>query len=175
MREMKKDLMLSSGLLILLIAMIGATIFLPTGAAVVEATVKFDPDKIDLGAPGWTFKEGIVANLWFPPGPIKLTDVDPKTILLAGFLGPKGGWKHGVWIERDPVLKKRVLKILFSGSSLVDYISVQIYHDGNGGNIIDLPLTITGLFYDGEPFEGTGYITVHVPDSPAGGTPPPPP
>jgi len=150
----------------------GAVVFLATGPKPITINVKFNPDTLDLGAPGWSVKT-VIVTLWFDTGKYKPEDIDPKTVLIDGVLGPKGGWKR-TWIERDWELKAWVFRFNVSGSSLIDLLWTKIGHEGIPGPIATIPLTVTGNLLatlDALPFTGTGYITVYIPTNP----PPPPP
>jgi len=154
---------------LLALLMGGVFTLLATAPKPVAINAKFDPDTLDLGAPGWSVKL-VNVSLWFDTGKYKPEDIDPKTVLIEGVLGPKGGWKR-TWIVHDWEIRKWVLRFQVSGSSLTDLLWSIIYHQGIPGPVATIPLQVTGNLYDGTAFTGTGYITALIPTS---DIPPPP-
>jgi len=159
------------GLSLLLVA----AVFIQAFAATATANVAFEPDTIDLGAPGWTVKE-VMVTVWFSKGKYDGTDIDPKTVLIEGLLSPKGGWKR-TWTEHIKVQEgdkwkmRWVFRFKVAGGDMRDLLWSLIPHMNPGGGEQVIPLEVAGLFYDGNAFSGTGYITTYVPSNP----PPPPP
>lgn len=154
-------------------SLLGAAFMLQIAApGPVTVNVEFDPDTIDLGAPGWNVKT-VVVTLWFDRR-YDGRDIDPKTVLIEGILEPKGGWRH-TWTERIRIGEERrsrwVFRFNVSGSSLRELIWTMITHMGIPGPEAVVPLEVTGLLDNGDAFAGTGYITAYIPTTP----PPPPP
>jgi len=154
--------------------MLGAFTLQVSAPKPLTVNVTFYPDTINLEAPGWTTKL-VNVTLWFDPGKYDARDIDPKTVLIEGVLGPKGGWKR-TWTERAWEIKNNpwVLKFNVAGSSLIDLLWMIISHENIPGPVATIPLTVTGNLYEtlgALPFTGTGYITVYM----SGTTPPPPP
>ncbi len=160
---------------VLILAMIvGAAIIIQLSAPKpVTANVMFDPDTIDLGAPGSVLKE-VVVTVWFQ-GKYDGRDVDPKTVLVDGVLSPKGGWKH-TWVERVKIkelkLNTWVFRFVLSAGDLKILIWQKIGHM-TPEIVYTLPFEVTGNLYDGTSFAGTGYINAYDPST-TPPTPPPP-
>jgi len=145
--------------------LLGAFIALQvTAPKPVAINMKFDPNTLDLGAPGWAVKL-VNVSLWFDTGKYKPEDIDPRTVLIEGVLGPKGGPKR-TWIVHDWELRKWVLRFQVSGGDLIDLLWSKISHMGIPGPSATIPLTVTGYLYDGTPFAGTGYMNVLIPTEP---------
>jgi len=154
--------LISITLLALLVG--GVLAFLATAPNPLTVNVNFNPNTFDLEAPGWTVKL-VNVSLWFSTGKYKPEDIDPRTLLIEGVLGPKGGWKR-TWIVHDFLVKKWVFRFQVSGSSLMDLVWTKIIHMDIPGPVATIPLQVTGNLYDGTSFEGTGSITVFIPTNP---------
>jgi hypothetical protein len=155
MSIMKRDtLPLVYSLILLSILVIGFT-FLPAAGEAVTVSVKYDPKKIDLALPPPEIVEAIIRV----DDPYSVKDIDPDTILLEGSVPPLGTY----FIPGGLVAE-------FDGQTVVNLIWAKIYHLGivepNPLKPYKIPLTITGSFYDGTPFSGTGYIWVKIPTNP---------
>lgn len=152
--------------------LLGTAVFIQfqASATLVTANVKFEPRKIDLGAPS---PKELQVTLWFS-GKYKdynVSDIDGRTILVEGVLEPKGGWKHMKIVDNTLIFE-------VDGPGLVDLVIwPKIYHmgivDPNPNRPFKIPITVTGQFNYGTPFEGTYEIRVMIPSNP--GPPPPPP
>lgn len=149
-----------------------AFVFLTAAPGPITANVQFDPDTIDLGAPGWTVKN-VVVTVWFDRK-YDGRDIDPKTVLIEGVLEPKGGWRH-TWTERIKIDNRKsvwVFRFRVSGSALRELLWTKITHMGILGPEAVIPLEVTGVLdtRNRETFSGTDYITVFIPTT----SPPPP-
>jgi hypothetical protein len=154
---MKKDLILSSSFLILLLILIGGTVFSPVGAEIIYGSAKFDPRRIDLSLPPPSV---VKATIRFDD-PYSVKDINTSTILLEGSLPPFNTY-----------LIPGGLVAEFDGEMVVNIIWAKIYHIGELKPPYKVWLIITGNLKDeagGTPFEAKGYIKIEVPR-----TPPPP-
>jgi len=154
----------------LALLLIGSFALLATAPQPLTVNVKFDPDTIDLGAPGSVLKE-VLITLWFSQGKYDGRDIDPKTVLIEGALGPKGGWK-ATWTEHIKIDKavRWVFRFKVSGGAIRDILWTKVIHMGGTVNVA---LTVTGNLYDATAFTGIGYITAIVPTVVPENPPPP--
>jgi len=166
---MKTKTILIASTIVLVSLLLGSFALQVTAPKPITVNVKFNPDTLDLEAPGWAVKT-VMVTLWLGPGKYDARDIDPKTVLIEGVLEPKGGWKR-TWTERDWELKVWVFRFNVSGSDLIDLLWSKIHHLGIPGPSASIPLEVTGNLYDGTPFTGIGYMNVLIPTNP----PPPPP
>jgi len=161
---MKTKNFLIASTLVLALLLLGGFAFQTTAPKPLTVNMSFKPDVIDLGAPGWSVKT-VLVTLWFGPGKYDGRDIDPKTVLIEGVLGPKGGWKR-TWTERDWELKEWVFRFNVSCGGLKDLIWSKIHMGGIVGPSATIPLTVTGNLLatlDSLPFTGTGFVTVLIP------------
>jgi len=153
---------LISGVLILAL-IIGAAAIIIGAPKQQTATVLFEPGTLDMEAPGSVLKE-VMVRVWFKGGKNDARDVDPKSLLVDGFLEPKGGWKQ-VLVERwrDKELRVNTWCLIFklSASSLKDLLWQKIGHM-TPGVVYEVPLEVTGNFIDETSFAGTGIIKALV-------------
>jgi len=153
---MKKDLVLSSGFLVLLVILIGATVFLPVGAETIIGSAHFDPSGIDLALPAPSVVKGTIR---FPSkSPYSVKDINASTVLLEDSLPPDNTYLIPGGLVAD-----------FDGEIVVNILWAQIYHIGALTPPYKVWLTITGKLNDtagGIPFEAEGYIKIVVPHSP---------
>jgi len=156
---MKKGWILPSGFLILLLVLIGTTVFMPAGAETITGSAHFDPDRIDLELPAPSTVKGTIR---FPSGPgPTVKDINTSTILLEGSLPPDSTYSI-----------PGGLVCVFDGEMVVNILWAKIYHMGMPPPPYKIWLSITGNLNDsagGTPFSATGYIKLVVPH-----TPPPP-
>lgn len=156
---MKRDLILSSGFVTLLLILLGATVFLPVGAETIIGSAHFDPRRIDLSLPAPSTVEGTIR---FPSNsPYSVKDINASTILLEGSLPPDSTYSV-----------PGGLVAVFDGQMAVNILWARIYHIGTLTPPYKIWLTITGKLNDsagGTPFSAEGYIKIVVPH-----TPPPP-
>lgn len=153
---MKRDLILSSSFVTLLLVLIGATIFLPVGAETIIGSAKFDPNDIDLALPAPSAVEGTIR---FPSNSTyTVKDINASTILLEGSLPPDSTYPiHGGLVA------------VFDGQMVVNILWARVYHIGTLTPPYKVWLTITGNVNDsagGTPFSAEGYIKIVVPHSP---------
>lgn len=153
---MKKDLLLSSGFLVLLAIILGLAWLLPVGAATIAGNTKFEPYKIDLSLPPPSIVE---AEIRFESGEgANPKDINLSTILLEGSLPPSTSYyiPGGVLAE-------------FDGQLFVNILWAKIYHIGLLTPPYKIYLTATGNLIDSEgatPFSAPGAVKIIVHYSP---------
>lgn len=156
LRKMKKDLILSSGFVIALVAMISVAVFLPVGAATITGSAKFDPNRIDLNLPAPSMVE---AKIRFESSQhANPRDIDASTILLEGSLPPDTTYQAPGTLVAE-----------FDGEIVVALLWARIYHIGVLTPPYKIWLTITGNLNEaagGTPFSAEGYIRIVVHHSP---------
>jgi len=164
---MKRNWILSSGYLVLLLILVAGFIFLPATGQTMSVGVDYDPPRIDLAVPDPGY---INATISFPRG-YNASDVNATTILMEGTLPSITAYNYVITKFND-------YYAVFDGSSVLNIIWLKLYHMGVVDTSVHKPfkvyLTITGNLKDsagGTPFSGTGYIAVKV----YGSSPPPPP
>lgn len=157
-RHMKKDWVLSSGFLILLLILIVGVVFLPVGADTIIGSAKFDPDV------GWNLSSGppassVDAIIRFKTGSgYDPHDINSSTVLLEGSVPTlttaniSGGFVATFW-----------------GIGVYNVMSAKVGHMG----VIEPPwkvwLTVTGNLKDsagGTAFSAEGYLRVNFPKYP---------
>ena len=95
---MKTKTILIASASVLALLLVGAIFLQVNAPQPLTVNMTFDPNTLDLGAPGSTLKE-VLVTLWFGTGKYDGRDIDPKTVLIEGVLSPKGGWKN-TWTEQ---------------------------------------------------------------------------
>lgn len=154
---MKRDVVLSSGFLIILAILIAGTALLPSGAAeTIIGSTRFEPKRFDL-----TYGFGVAvveATIRFK-SPISVKDINRSTILLESSLPPSSTYliPGGLVCRYD--------------ATLLEYIVwAKIYHVG----VTEIPkkiwLTTYGNFNQtagGTAFEAPGDIKIVIPNSPS--------
>lgn len=141
--------------LILLLILAAAVIFMPAGAQTITASVKFDPDRIDLARPAPSVVKGTIRFTSGAPENVK--DINRSTILLESTLPPDTTY-----------LIPGALVAEFDGQTVVNIMNAKITHMGLDPNL-KVYLTITGNLNataGGTSFSGTGYIKARAPHSP---------
>jgi len=153
---MKRDWILPSGFLIVLLILMGATAFLPAAAETIEGSADFEPSRLDLQSGfGVAWVEGTIR---FPSGkPYTVKDINTSTILLEGTLPASSTYSiPGGLVARFD-------------SQIVEFIiQAKINHLGLAPPY-KIWLTITGNLKSsagGTPFSATGYIKIIVPRGP---------
>jgi len=153
LRNMKKDLILSSAFLGLLIIIVGLTWLLPAGAETITGTAKFDPKTIDLSLP--------------PPSVLKSTirfeeekteNINASTILLEGSLPATTTYNTSGGLVCE-----------FNGQLVVNIVWAKIYHIGLLEPPYKVYMTVAGRLKDtagGTPFTATTYLKIIVHYSP---------
>ena len=168
---MKTKTILIASVVILASLLAGALFLQVNAPQPLTVNMTFDPNTMDLGAPGSILKE-VLVTLWFSTGKYDGRDIDPKTVMIEEVLGPKGGWKN-TWTEqtKTPDHSTRwVFRFVVAAGGLKDILWTKIGHMGEVS--VTVPLTVTGNLYSGTAFSGIGYITCVDPIAP---TPNPPP
>ena len=159
----KKRLLLSA---LVFVSLLGIAYMLQaTAPKPITANVRFDPETLDLEAPGWAVKE-VLVTLWFKAGKYDGRDIDPKTVVIEGILEPKGGWKK-TWTEKIKIdhAYRWVFRFNVAGGDMKDLLWSKIPHMDPGTSHV-IPLEVTGLLYTEEPFTGTGYMTAYLSNPP---------
>lgn len=161
---MRKDWMLPSWLLILLLVMIvGAAILSAQGDDTISGSVKFRPNRIDLSLPSPSMVQATIRLNDPPDLDSAYKYINVSTILLEDPLSPTTTY-----------FIKGALVAEFWGPGVISLIEFKIGHYMGGV----LPpnqkiwLTITGKLDNtvgGTPFSATGYIKVELPHSPPPG------
>lgn len=156
---MKKDVVLSSGFLIILVILIAGAAFLPTGAAqTIIGSARFEPKRFDLT---YGFGVSVVeGTIRFPSGKgPTVKDINCSTILLEGSLPPSSTYRipGGLVCRYD--------------ATLLEYIVwAKLYHVG----VTEIPKKIWLTTYGslnqtagGTAFEAAGDIKIIIPNSPS--------
>lgn len=156
---------LTIGYLLALLTLLGAGIIIVTQSPVpINADIRITPPFMSLEDPPPTeFRVTIKlpASSGYDPD-----DIDPDTILVEGIIQMK--------VAPDwPKTTKKFFAFNVDGASLVNWvIKPYIGHMAPlPGSKVDVPITVTGQFYDTTDFQGTAEITVHTEHA----SPPPPP
>jgi len=154
--------LISSVLILALI--IGAAVIIQLGAPKQQtASVLFEPGTLDLEAPGSVLKE-VQVRVWFKSGKNDARDVDPKSLLVDGFLEPKGGWKRVIverWKDKELKINTWCLVFKLAAGDLINLLWQKIGHM-TPGVVYEVPLEVTGNFIDETSFAGTGIIKALV-------------
>jgi hypothetical protein len=153
LRNMKKDLILSSAFLSLLVIIVGLAWLLPVGAEPIIGSAKFEPSKIDLSLPSPSVVEAIIR---FEEESV--ADINVSTILLEGSLPPSTTYNVSGGLVAE-----------FNGQIVINIIWAKIYHIGLLAPPYKIWLTITGSLKEtagGTPFSAEGYIKIIVHYSP---------
>jgi len=165
---MKRDWILSSSYLVLLLILVAGLIFLPATGQVISVKVTYDPPRMDLAVPDPAY---INATIDFPRS-YNASDVNASTILMEGTLPSLTAYNYVIPTNPNGYYA------VFDGPSVINLIWLKLYHMGVVDPTVHKPfkvyLTITGNLKDsagGTSFSGTGYIAVKI----YGSTPPPPP
>jgi hypothetical protein len=116
--------------------------------------VKFDPKLFHLDNPAL-----VITHIKFPePYERNITDVDPATVLLEGLIPP---------VSYSTTRAPPEFIAAFEGSTVAALIWSKIYHMGvttpNPWVPTKLELQISGEFFDGTDWSGTGDIKVLIP------------
>jgi len=123
-----------------------------TRAATISASVKIDPDKINLAD---DFDKGspvVIAVIQFDkPYQDRIEDINETSVLLDGVI-------PATWGELTP----KKYKAFFDKAAVHDYLWLKIYHMGHTEPFknVEVELTVTGKLTDGTPFEGSDTIFV---------------
>jgi len=150
---MKKDFILSSAFLMLMVIMLGLAWLLPAGAETITGTAKFDPKTIDLSLPAPSV---LKSTIRFETESV--ADIDVSTILLEGSLPPSTTY-----------LVPGGLVCEFNGQIVVNILWAKIYHIGLLEPPYKIWLTVTGSLKEtagGTPFTATTYLKIIVHYSP---------
>lgn len=156
---MRKDWILPSSFLILLLILIAGAAFLPVGGVdTIIGSAHFEPDRFDLD---YGFGVSVVeAIIRFPSGAQKarVQDINVSTILLQGSLSPSSTYliSGGLVAEFDAALVENIIWGI-------------IYHIDELAPPYKIWLTITGKLNQtagGTPFSAEGDIKIIVPHSP---------
>lgn len=136
--------------------------------AITADQVKIEPKPFDLENP-----DGVYVHVKLSVDDVSVVDqIDPDTVLLEGYMTP-----ISTWTTRPP---KNPWEFIaqFDGTTVAAHVITKASHMSlatpHPWVPIKIPLTITGLLYDGTSWEGTGKIKVYLPDPPAPAVPPPP-
>lgn len=153
---MRKDWILPSGFLILLLILIAGAAFLPVGGAdTIIGSAHFNPDRFDLD---YGFGVSVVeATIRFKK-PDDYREINASTILLEGSLSPSSTYL---------IPGGRVAQ--FDASLVENIIWGIIYHIDELAPPYKIWLTITGKLNQtagGTPFSAEGDIKIIVPHSP---------
>lgn len=146
-----------------LVAALGGAILLSAHAETVGATIKFDPQTIDMDGPAATWWLAIIRCDKANGYNWDYRDINPETIRFEGTVPSVDGYFiPGGYVAR------------FNGQAVHNAILGKIYHmqlPPDYGKKVQLYFTVTGNLNDGTPFVGTdGKIKVYFPY----GVPPPP-
>jgi len=150
---MKKDLILSSGFLVLLVIILGLAWLLPAGAETITGTAKFDPKKIDLSLPPPSV---LIATIRFEEE--KTENINVSTILLEGSLPPSATYNTSGGLVCE-----------FNGQLVVNIVWAKIYHIGLLAPPYKIWMAVTGRLKDtagGTPFIAETYLKIIVHYSP---------
>jgi len=150
---MKKDLLLSSGFLVLLVIILGLAWLLPAGAETITGTAKFEPKKIDLSLPPPSVLESTIR---FEEE--KTENINVSTILLEGSLPPSATYNTSGGLVCE-----------FNGQLVVNIVWAKIYHIGLLAPPYKIWMAVTGRLKDtagGTPFIAETYLKIIVHYSP---------
>lgn len=161
--KLKKLTLISLTLLALILG--GALISGFGSTPLIAEQVKIEPKPFDLDNP-----DGVMVSVKLSVDDVPVVDqINASTVLLEGFIAPTA-------TGFSPVSNEFVAQ--FDGEAVADWLSIKISHMGletpRPWVPIKVPLKITGLLYDGTPWEGTGEIKVYL-DGPKPPPEPPPP
>ncbi len=151
--------------LTLLALILGGALILSFGSTpLIAEQVKIEPKPFDFDNP-----DGVTVSVKLSVDDVPVVDqINESTVLLEGFIAPTDTWLA-------PISNEFVAQ--FDGETVADWLGIKISHMGletpRPWVPIKVPLKITGLLYDGTPWEGTGEIKVYLdgpkapPDPPA--------
>lgn len=152
---MKMHAMSVVSLLLLCALILAATVIVPLVASPpITVEVRYSPSGITSQMSSFT------AIITLPPD-YSSVDIDPDTILLEGLLKPIYTQAWSIHILRWRFHAK------FDPDAAANIAIQKLYHlitPPSGYSFLPPPisLTITGNFYDGTPFTGTGTVKVMV-------------
>jgi len=149
---MKRDWLLPSGFLMVLLILIVGTTFLPAEAYTIQADVALSPEKINLSNPSDWSSPYMTALITFSKlDRKKIVDIDPSTVLLDGVIPPS-----------KTTLEVYTFKAFFDKGAVINYLWLKAYHLGYIPPYKNKPivLTVTGNLYDGTPFSGSDTVYV---------------
>ena len=166
----RKLTMLSVTLLTILLIGATATFLMPARAIETEQ-VKFEPKPFDLynGGP-------VIAHIKLSIDDVPVVDqINPDTVMLENMLAPVSTW---VTEPGNPPGAQPELLAEFNGEAVAQMLISKITHMAITTPKPWVPrkiwVRITGLLFNGTPWEGTGYLKVYI-HNPLPPPPPPPP